>query len=82
MVVRLRSENEDNPPFFIENLTTYDIYYRQSYGIKKKGLCCRSPLGEITEKRRAIYPNERHRFTWDLWITHPYPHIIEAEIEG
>ena len=81
MIVRLRDENEDNPPFFIENQTTYDIYYRQSYGIPKGG-CCKPPKTEITEKRRAIYPNERHRFTWDLWITSPYPHIIEAEVEG
>lgn len=70
MIIRLRDENKDNPPYFIENLTNYDIYYRQSLGIHKGG-CCRPPIAENIWKKNPIFPRERKRFTWDLWITTP-----------
>ena len=64
MIIRLRDENEDNPPYFIENLTNYDIYYRQSLGIHKGG-CCRPPIEENPWNKNPIFPRERKRFTWD-----------------
>lgn len=29
-----------------------------------------------------LYPGERHRFTWEVWETDPFPHILGVETEN
>lgn len=83
IVIRIMDEDQENPPFLIENQTQYDVYYKQYIQKKVKSGCCFSKAAnKIKSAKIPIYPDSKQRFTWDEWVTEPYNHILEVEIDG
>lgn len=46
ILVRILDENENNPPYFIENNTNYEIYYRQKVEEKSRKWFCGKLRGD------------------------------------
>lgn len=80
-MVRFMEEDIENPPFFLHNMTYYDIYYRQQLVSKKKG-CCSKKTKKEDNKMKQLYPGDLEKYTWEEWITLNNEHVLEIDIEG
>lgn len=76
--VRVLAEDVSNPPYCIENLTRYEIYYRQSIQARRAYCACLRARPRYSQWQMSmLQPAEKRRFTWDELVTEG-DHILEV----